>query len=629
MAKRKQPPRPPAAELAVSDYRRGAFARNQGPFIAPNVDEILSRRGGLRAFRDIAERDDVCRSVLALRRSAVVGPGWILEPFDSSARAKEEAELLRADLDALPGSFASLLGEMVWTASWAGHSLAEMTWNLDGAVRLVKLATINPEGISFKLDAHGNLVAIVQEVGKPQEMAPEKFFRLVNNTEHGSPYGRSEITHVWRLVWFKTNFMQWMARHTEALAMPPVVAKVPRMETNERVGLVLNTLSRLQADTSLAVPEGWEVSLLTDGRPVRSVWLDLIDGIDLRIARGLLCPALGPYSGGEVKGGSFALGASQAKWLELHLAQLREALTVAVQEQLIRRMVQYRWGIGQPEPKFRLLPLDDGDKLAILSQFNALVQSGTITPREEDEAHARRLLGFPVEQEETSGVEELREKYGGAISLKERIGGGVSRRGSHTPSSSVPTGKGGGGDSRQRSSARACPPSSSSSLFAESEKPQTWRPLNRFEERSGVLTMAEEERDAAREFATTLALGAEELVSDLKAQVEKTDFRANPARINALKPSPAVLAWMRARIEKSLLNGFERGRLQGLRAIERSTNDEESGDGALRGIERSASAQVALVKTFAELDPEVLTPTMRARYARLRGRLVARGYMRE
>ena len=118
------------------------------------------------------------------------------------------------------------------------------------------------------------------------------------------------------------------------------------------------------------------------------------------------------------------------------------------------------------------------------------------------------------------------------------------------------------------------------SLFGEDAKKLTpARPLTHAESRANVLAMIEEEEDAARAFALTLATGAEEIVADLKTQVAADSFLDDPARTNALRPSPEVLGRLRAKVEAGLLGGYDKGAKQALDAIEASTKAHQD-DGA-------------------------------------------------
>jgi len=125
--------------------------------------------------------------------------------------------------------------------------------------------------------------------------------------------------------------------------------------------------------------------------------------------------------------------------------------------------------------------------------------------------------------------------------------------------------------------------------------------------------MGREQDAEAKQFAATLGESTKELVADLRSQIEKGDFRANPDSINTLKPSPAVLAKIRRRIEGGLNRGFSVGQKQGLRAVEAAVMHEED--------------RAELLQRFAELDPDDLSITRRAEFDRLFLRLKRSGYL--
>jgi hypothetical protein len=83
--------------------------------------------------------------------------------------------------------------------------------------------------------------------------------------------------------------------------------------------------------------------------------------------------------------------------------------------------------------------------------------------------------------------------------------------------------------------------------------------------------MAEESDRHPNDLAITLAKGAEEIVASIRGQVEQMGEEFDAARINALRPSPEVMERLRAKVEAGLLGAFDKGAVQAIDAIERST----------------------------------------------------------
>ena len=394
-----RPPRPALGEVAIADTRR---ITSLGPAAVDwNPDELVRRKGGLGVYDRMAE-DEQVKACLMLKKSAVVGPGWRIEPGGETPADEALAEQISDDLQSLHGTFEDALLEVLSGLTY-GFSLTEKVWRLDGGrVRLAALKARAPHHLEFAQDPFGNVTWIEQRSsGRTQpQLPPDKFIHYVNSPEFSNPYGRSDCREAYAPWWHKSMWRQWAAIFGEQLAVPIPKGTHPRAAAGPSVSAFLDKLEKLQARTAFTLPEGWDVSLIESQRNVREVFVAMLDRLDLAICKAMLMPDKIGTAGGAVEAGSFALAKEQMGAFYFVLTLIARRLEATIQEQLIVQMAALVAPAADP-PTFRLNPLTEENKQAITTLWNASVGAGTVLPDFEDENHVRRLLGFPeIEPEE-------------------------------------------------------------------------------------------------------------------------------------------------------------------------------------------------------------------------------------
>ena len=220
----------------------------------------------------------------------------------------------------------------------------------------------------------------------------------------------------------------------------------------------------------------------------------------------------------------------------------------------------------------------------------------------------RQLLDFPAVEAEDSSREEQRER--GVVALSEtKTGHGAWKKASsaYTPRSD----KGGNGAARARRHDTTAP-----HPFSEPKDAELWRELTMGEKRADIRRWDAERQREERAFGEVVAEGAAEQVADVRSQVERMGdaYRRNPDVVNSLAPSEATLNRIRQRIANGLERAHDKGRLQGLGAIEAATVAERE--------------VPALIREFCEIDRDSLSVTNRGRWHELYSALRERGYVR-
>lgn len=321
------------------------------------------------------------------------------------------AEFINENLAEMQGSFVGACAEIL-SAIWAGHSVTEIVLQPVGSqVRLERLVTYHPATILYRLDDHGQLMrdGILQYrwwAGTPVKIPTRKVIHYVHNGRFGNSYGSSAGRRVYKNWLLKDALLRMWATALDRFGTPLLAAIVPDMmvedpETQEEISAldyVMKVLGNIQNQTVLGLHRGADIKALTQGGSgVGEAFDKAIAYLNKVIMRGVLLPSLLLEEGR--KGGSYALGQKHFDAFWMMIDSIFRHLTDVLVDQLVRLLVELNFGpqrdYGRFEDKSRA---PDAQLMMALGQaFNALTQSGYITPEaEEDWNYVRQAAGFPA-----------------------------------------------------------------------------------------------------------------------------------------------------------------------------------------------------------------------------------------
>jgi phage gp29-like protein len=388
---------PPTSESLIADTRRPI---PRGEMQVYTLD-VLAGRKGLQIYEEMRTTDPLIRGCLEMRINAILAPGYKLEAANQSDAAKELAKQISGDLDDLDVPFHVSLRDALSCFSM-GFSVSELCWNVEGRVKLRAIKAKYPQDLTFSQDEYGNLKEVLQLApGGQISLPPNRILHLAHNGTFSNPFGVSDLRACHRLWWTRNNFLQYLSLHGESLGSPPVWASHPNTMSRDAVSKLLAVLSRLQARSSLAVPDGTSLHLLETAHNANDFFIGAMSWFDTAISRSLGIPDLSGMAGSKSSGGSYSLGAVQMNAWYLSLDALSKWLESEVQRQVIRRMCMWA-GWDQPAfqdpanwPTINLLPAERSTRVEIAETWVKLVAAGSVTPTDQDEAHLRELLSFP------------------------------------------------------------------------------------------------------------------------------------------------------------------------------------------------------------------------------------------
>jgi phage gp29-like protein len=403
----------PEGEIAMADPRR-LFP---GGWITPYNPSWLVSRKGLRIF-DEMRRDDQVKAALAFKKHTILASGWTITSPEGKPKDWEVTGFVRhvlgnLDHGEVEGTFEHDLLEILSALDY-GFSCTEKVWapiedgEFAGQVGLRALKTRTPHDIGFDQDEFGNLrpdgVVQAQNIHvKDGRMPADKFVIYVHEARFGNLYGVSDLEAAYRPWWLKENAYKWLAMLLERLGIPPVFGLYnPARYTATQIDDLKQVIQNLQAATFGIIPrpdekalDFWAPELANQAT---SVFVPSLDMLNKDISRAILMPGLLGMTP-DLATGSYARAQVQFDvFMEVVEYQRRTLRQTAVQNQIVRPLVDLNYGSLDGYPVFEFLPISDEVRLDILGRWTELVSGRVVTPQEEDETHIRRMMHFPERQ---------------------------------------------------------------------------------------------------------------------------------------------------------------------------------------------------------------------------------------
>ena len=206
------------------------------------------------------QRDAQVRACLTTKRLSVLSEKVEVHPSADSPVARQAADVVRAQLNAVPGGAASILtGAM--DALAMGFSIGELLWQDDGT--LARVAWHDPRRFVFWGDSGGEVVE-VEAIDAGLHFPRDRFVIYTYQGRYGNPYGESDLVAAYR-PWSEKDLIRrlWLVA-LDRFGTPTPVAKVPKTWDQPACDRLTAQLNHLQSDSALVVPEEVEITSILD-----------------------------------------------------------------------------------------------------------------------------------------------------------------------------------------------------------------------------------------------------------------------------------------------------------------------------------------------------------------------------
>lgn len=398
---RNQNPKPDLSEVATD----GLIATTPGIVRQYNPDILVRRKGGLVIF-DEMRHDDAVKFALILKKQATIAPGFEIEPATDEPKNQEIAEFVEYAFNQMSGSINDVLMQILLALDY-GFSISEIVWKMfdygphSGKVGIKAIKSKKPHHYDFETDEYSNILKngliVSNMITGNQNLPINKFLLYTHQKEFGNWYGISDLRPAYRHWWSKDAIIKFWNIYLERYGQP-----ITRGQYNTNDKTIIDDmkaiLKNLQSKTSITHRKGqFDIDFLEPQRRSTADYKEALNFYNRSIARAILIPdrlgeagETGAYSQAKVHFDIFL-------WVVKKLRQ--DIAEIVMEEQLIRRLVNFNYGEVDEYPRFRFNPLTDEQKVELAKAFTDAVQKGSVLPTLDDENHIRRILSFPEKEE--------------------------------------------------------------------------------------------------------------------------------------------------------------------------------------------------------------------------------------
>jgi len=344
------------------------------------------------AAREIQERNWEVILAMQVRKSALTGLDWGVEPGDERPASKDAAQAFEAALKESGGepglvSFHELADHLM-DAVIAPLSAAEIVWGAGGS-----LAGFRPVGawhFTFRNSETPLLVTDDNHAGVP--LPPAKF--IVHT--HGSAGDPARAGLIRTLIWlhvFQNYPVKDLVSFVERYGMPFVVAKVDRSAWENERGVMRNLIRSFGPNGGGVFTKSTELELLQASNAGGDVYFKLLDYTSKAITKVILGQLASSSESGGLSGGD-----AQSRVRGDLLEADARAIESTIRSQLAVPWTKFNFGDAAAVPVLRFRNSAQEDRAVFAGIVETLHRAGLDADPEEISAR----FGISLKRTETA-----------------------------------------------------------------------------------------------------------------------------------------------------------------------------------------------------------------------------------
>jgi len=381
-----------------------------------NPSELWQRNGNYDIY-DLMREDDQISAALSLKKIITLNSDWVIESDN-----EDIVDFITWNFnEMLDDAFTKKLYEIMSALDY-GFSFTEKISSVvdyQGSTKFAftALKTRAPHSIEFQQSAQGALEQIRQtSAGKDLFFKGDelkKFIIYTYNKEFDNFYGNSELNKgVYRAWWSKEAIIKFWNMFLERHGSPTPVVKHPRSAGTQEKNIVKKILRNWQSKTGIMFPDDFEIELLTaSSGDASGGYESAIDKYNTMITRRMLIPDLIGLSGGQTKGGSFALGKEQVDMFMTTIQYNRQDIERLINSHLVSPLVLWNFG-SKFEAKFKFQPIDSDKEQQNLKLWLDAVKTGKVPTTDESINWFLNQVEAPeVSEEELAEIKAEKEAF--------------------------------------------------------------------------------------------------------------------------------------------------------------------------------------------------------------------------
>jgi len=318
--------------------------------VLENPDILLYTEGqgkGLRLYDDILT-DAHASAVIQTRALSVAQQEYEIQPYSEDKQDVKVCDFVRDVYKNI--DLRQLIQDLMFGVLY-GFSCVEIIWKKEG-MRIIPDTFLFKHPRRFIFDLDRVLKLRTRQNYITGEYVPDKKFIYLPFGVTDSPYGDGLGRRLWWCVWFKKHGVKYCLTFLDKFSSPIPVGKYPAGATDEQKDNLLDTLSAIQNDTALIIPEDMEASFMEAQRTGTPGYLDFCSYMDAQISKCVLGQTLTT----ELKEkGSFAASKTHEKVREDIKAADSGTIATCLNNSLTRWIVDLNFSTDTPGPKLNFV----------------------------------------------------------------------------------------------------------------------------------------------------------------------------------------------------------------------------------------------------------------------------------
>lgn len=391
--------RPETREIAVAQLRdRWSTYPSRGLTPARLAEILIQADGGdvlrqAELFEEMEEKDAHLGSQFAIRRQAVTGLDYEIQPDPKDPKGEDVAAFCAECLEALP-AFDENLADML-DALAKGYSLLEILWDVSSSQAVpTTIKWVHPKKVTFA----GSLVPrVLTEVdsSRGEELQPWKwiFHRHKARSGYDTRAGIMR-TCAWMYLFKNYTIKDWVT-FSETYGQPLRLGKYSPSASETDKEALLQAVRAIGVEAAGIISRNTEIEFIEATRgSTLNVYESLANFCDAQMSKAILGQTLTSEAGGSKGQGSYGLGKVHNEVRMDLLKADAKALARTITQQLLRPMVGFNFGWERPVPQFRFLVQEPEDQKALAEVYGQLIDRGLDISQE----HVSERFGIPLRE---------------------------------------------------------------------------------------------------------------------------------------------------------------------------------------------------------------------------------------
>ena len=404
-----KPKTTPKPDLEEHSSIKSAYYTDYYTIASGDNPSKLVRAKGLEVIDNMLY-DEQVKACLLLKEYAILSKGWKIEDAQNISKsvAKKHSEFIQYNFtDWMQGSFNRVLTDLLSFLRY-GFVVGEQNYAIEnGSIYLDSVKVRHPNTFKIYPDDFGNIgPESIKQWQTGEVVMPNfnnKFIHYAYRSSFGNPYGRSDLEEAYRDWFIKNKLVTFESIYLEKFGTPSILAKGAKKEETKEI---LSMLSRLRGAGVGIIPSDVTYEIIEATANGGNHYRNAIKAKDDAISKAILVPSqLGFNDTGGV--GSNAKAITQFDvFLWVIEGIQRELEETIVNEQMIRPLIDYNFGVQEGYPKFAFNPMKEEDKNELFKLWIEAIKGKAVKATLDDENIIREALKFNKRDENSELLDQ-------------------------------------------------------------------------------------------------------------------------------------------------------------------------------------------------------------------------------